>query len=85
MFFVLNILLFSNMAVTQEEIVPKDKVIVKYRDSETFDLDELSVEGDGSTPGDLSVSDRFRNEFRNKLPHRYNFNPEIRSAVEAIR
>ena len=76
----------SSLAQEEEQSVQSTrKVVVKYREKEKFDLDDLNVQGDSATPGDLSVSDDFRNEFRNKLPHRFNFNPEIRNAVEAIR
>lgn len=70
----------------QEEASTGDKkVVIKYKEKEKFDLDDLSVEGDNASPGDLSVSPRFKNTFENKLPHRHNFNPEIRNGVEAIR
>ncbi len=57
----------------------------EYKKYEKFDFDEIGVEGESGTPGDLSISPRIRNEFKNKLPERVNFNPEMRKAVDGIR
>ena len=91
-YFIMLFTIFAllNIALLAQEDDPsktsdKKNVIIKYRENEKFDLDDLSVEGDNASPGDLSVSPRFKNAFENKLPHRHNFNPEIRNGVEAIR
>ena len=57
----------------------------EYKKFEKFDFDEIGVEGEAGSPGDLSITPRARNEFRNKLPERTNFNREMRKAVEIIR
>lgn len=57
----------------------------EYKKFEKFDFEEIGVEGEAGSPGDLSISPRLRNEFRNKLPERPNFNPELKKAVDGIR
>ena len=57
----------------------------EYKKFEKFDFDEIGVEGEAGSPGDLSITPRARNEFRNKLPERTNFNREMKKAVEVIR
>ena len=57
----------------------------EYKKFEKFDFDEIGVEGEAGSPGDLSITPRVRNEFRNKLPERSNFNKEMKKAVEVIR
>ncbi len=57
----------------------------EYKKFEKFDFDEIGVEGEAGSPGDLSITPRARNEFRNKLPERLNFNREMKKAVEVIR
>ncbi len=57
----------------------------EYKKYEKFDFDEIGVEGEAGSPGDLSITPRARTEFRNKLPERMNFNREMKKAVEVIR
>ena len=76
------ILVFSFGAHAQDG---KKKVRYEYKKFEKFDFDEIGVEGEAGSPGDLSINPRARNEFRNKLPERTNFNKEMRKAVEVIR
>lgn len=61
------------------------KVIYKYKQYEKFDFDNLSVEGDDGSPGDLSINPRFQKEFKNELPYRKNFNPEMLKALDTIK
>lgn len=75
------ILLFSVSALAQE----KKTIKYEYKKYEKFDLDEIGVEGEAGSPGDISISPRLRNEFRNKLPERANFNNEMKKAVIGIR
>ena len=74
-------LITSASALAQE----KKTIRYEYKKLEKFDFDEIGVEGEAGSPGDLSISPRLRNEFRNKLPERYNFNKEMKKAVEGIR
>ena len=63
----------------------KATVKYEYKKYEKFDFDEIGVEGESGAPGDLSISPRVRNEFRNKLPERQNFNQEMKRSIEGIR
>jgi hypothetical protein len=75
------LLIFSSLALAQE----KKNVRYEYKKFEKFDFDEIGVEGEAGSPGDLSISPRLRNEFKNKLPERANFNKEMKKAIEGIR
>ena len=63
----------------------RGKVIYKYKKFQEFDMEDLSVSGESGSPGDITSESRFQREFKNKLPLRRNFNPEIRRSVEVIR
>lgn len=76
------LLLIVSMPVLAQE---KGKIRYEYKKYEKFDFDEIGVEGEAGSPGDLSITPRARNEFRNKLPERANFNREMKKAVEVIR
>lgn len=74
-------ILVAGSAFAQE----KGKVRYEYKKFEKFDFDEIGVEGEAGSPGDISISPRLRKEFKNKLPERQNFNKEMKKAVEGIR
>ena len=61
------------------------KTIYQYKKFEKFDFDSLSLEGDYGNPGDLSIVPRYRQQYKNRLPYRINFNSEIRQAISRIR
>ena len=63
----------------------KPKVRYEYKKYEKFDFEALDVAGDSSSPGDLSISPRFRKRFRNKIPERKNFNGEMKRALDSVR
>lgn len=86
------LLLFFSIDAFSDELTPpdpagtkKEKIIYKYKQYEKFDFDDLGIEGDTGSPGDLSVSTRYSRDFKNKLPYRKNFNPEIHRSIERIR
>lgn len=56
----------------------------EYKKHEKFDFDEIGVQGEAGSPGDLSINPRLRNEFKNKLPERKNFNKEMKKSLEGI-
>ncbi len=62
----------------------KENIIYKYKKYEKFNLEEISVDGETGVPGDISVINRFKKNFDNKLPYRKNFRPEIILSVERI-
>lgn len=64
---------------------PKERIIYKYKKFQEFDLEYLDVKGEIEAPSSLSLDSRFRRKFKNKLPLRRSFNPEIRRSVEVIR
>lgn len=63
----------------------KKNIRYEYKKYEKFDFEEIGVEGEAGSPGDISISPRLRNEFKNKLPERTNFNKEMRKAIDGIR
>lgn len=80
-FIVLAFFLLSFVA----EAAEKQKIIYEYKKYEKFDMDDLVVEGETGSPGDLSIDPRYKSRFKNKLPYRKNFNKEIRKAIYRIR
>lgn len=74
------LLLVSTAAQAQQK-----KVRYEYKKYEKFDFEEIGVEGEAGAPGDISISPRLRNEFKNKLPERTNFNREMKKAIDGIR
>ena len=79
LFTIICLLSFMALAETKKEIR------YEYKKHEKFDFEEIGVEGEAGSPGDISVSPRLRNEFKNKLPERQNFNREMKKAVDGIR
>lgn len=75
------LLLLMTSAVQAQE----KKVRYEYKKYEKFDFEEIGVEGEAGSPGDISISPRLRNEFKNKLPERTNFNREMKKAIDGIR
>lgn len=63
----------------------KEKIIYKYKKYQKFDFEDLTIEGETGAPPDLGDGTRTQQKFRNKLPYRKNFNPEIRKGIERIR
>ena len=78
----LILLLLFNVSVFAQK---KERVVYKYKKYQKFDFEDLVVEGETGSPGDISVSTRFQRKFKNKLPYRKNFNPEIVKSVERVR
>lgn len=74
-------IIFSTLSFSKE----KRKTVYKYKKYEKFDFDELVIEGGGESPGDLSISPRTGEKFKNILPYRKNFNSEIRKGIERVR
>jgi hypothetical protein len=79
---VLVILAFLTGISLAEE--PKN-VRYEYKKYERFDFEEIGVEGEAGSPGDLSISPRLKSEFKNRIPERKNFNKEMKRSIEGIR
>lgn len=75
--------LFQVNAYAQE--AKSEKIIYKYKKYEKFDFEDIVIEGETGSPGDLSIDPRFQRRFKNKLPYRKNFNAEIRKGIERVR
>jgi len=56
----------------------------RYKKFEKFDFSKMSVAGDSSSPGDISVNPRFRVRFKNKLPEKKSFNTEVLDSLDMI-
>ena len=80
-FLFIFILLTFNISANEGQ----SKVRFEYKKYEKFDFDEIAVEGETGSPGDISISPRLRKEFRNKIPERKNFNKEMKKAIDGIR
>ena len=76
------ITLFISLCAFAQE---KGNVRYEYKKFEKFDFDEIGVEGEAGSPGDISISPRLRKEFTNKLPEKKNFNKEMKKAIDGIR
>ena len=48
-------------------------------------METLGVSGDFGSPEDISTRSRFQRDFKNRLPLRKNFNPELKRSVELVR
>jgi hypothetical protein len=78
---ILMVILLNVNSYAQE----KSNVRYEYKKFEKFDFNEIGVEGEAGAPGDISISPRLRNEFKNKLPERNNFQKEMKKAIDGIR
>lgn len=82
----LNIIIFFYLLASTSLFSQENrKIVYKYKKYEKFDFEDLSIEGETGSPGDLSISPRYQGKFKNRLPYRKNFNAEIRKGVERIR
>lgn len=66
-------------------VFAKKNVKYEYKKYEKFDFGAIDIEGGGNSPGDLSISPRFRKRFKNKIPERKQFYREMKRALEAVR
>jgi len=79
-------LIFNHQVLSQGvKDGPVPKIIYKYKKYQKFDFEDLVIEGETGSPGDLSIIPRYQRKFKNKLPYRKNFNAEIRKSIERIR
>lgn len=81
----MRIFLITLFVASVSVYAQKSKVRYEYKKYEKFDFEALDIQGDTSSPGDLSISPRFRKRFRNKIPERKNFNLEMRRALDSVR
>jgi hypothetical protein len=82
----ITLFLISGLAIAQKgQAGDVPKIIYKYKKYQKFDFEDLVIEGETGSPGDLSINPRYQRKFKNKLPYRKNFNAEIRKSIERIR
>lgn len=75
----------QDVVTGKETTVGDKKVIYTYKQFEKFDFDDLNIEGDTGSPGDLSVSPVQEKRFTNRLPYRKSFTVEIKKGIERVR
>ena len=75
-------LIFISLSFANEN---EKQVYYEYKKYEKFDFGAIDVEGGSNSPGDLSISPRFRKKFRNKIPERKQFNNEMKKALDSVR
>lgn len=68
-----------------EESQPGKKVIYTYKKYEKFDFDDLNIEGDSSSYGEISISPMQERTFKNKLPYKKSFAKEIKKGIQRVR
>lgn len=87
-FAILFLFIFPWVVFAQQKSSPaaEGNVIYKYKKFQEFDFENLDVQGEpGSALGDITISSRIQKDFKNKLPYRKNFDPEIKKALERVR
>ena len=82
-FIIIGSLLLHHTALGQKK-GKKENIVYKYKKYEKFNLEEISVDGETGVPGDISIINRFKRKFDNKLPYRKNFRPELILSIERI-
>lgn len=80
----MKLILILIIAFSMGNVFAQKKTNYKYKKYERFDFDALDVEGARSTPGDLSIGQRLKRKYKNKLPERKNFNGEMKRAIDTI-
>lgn len=63
----------------------KNRIRYRYKKYQKFDFEDMVIEGETGSPGDLSIVPRYQTKFKNRLPYRRNFNDKIRLGIERIR
>ncbi len=83
--FFVFIILCLDMQAQERGSFKKGRTIYKYRKYQKFDFEDLTIDGERGLPDALSVSRGNRFKYKNRLPYRKNFNPEIKKGIERIR
>jgi hypothetical protein len=85
LFLILSLLiLVTSSTFAQKQGKVRTKIIYKYKKEEYFDLGQLYIKGNISSPGDLSVKFRKRKGFRYSFPNREHFDPEVSTDLVEI-
>ena len=78
-----KIILMATMFATN--LMAKEKIIIKYKKYEKFDLGSLQVKGNIIAPGDISVRKRGKRLFHRKLYNRLDWDKEMKKDVNNLR
>lgn len=81
----LAVLSTSVYAQKAKTAAPAKKVIYTYKKYEKFDFDDLNIEGDTSSYGEISISPMQERSFKNKLPYKKSFNDQIKKGIQRVR
>jgi len=82
--FLVSLILITSKALSQT-LKNNERIIFKYRKYEKFDFEDLVIEGETGSPGDLSIIPRYQRKFKNRLPYRTEFNDFIKKSIERTR
>ena len=82
---ILGVLILSFYSLVAFSKKNKEKIVYKYKKYEKFNLEDISVDGETGNPGDISLINRYQKKFKNKLPYRKNFKPEIVFGIERLK
>jgi len=82
LFFVKLLISFSFYS---EAFSGEKNIEFQYKKYEKFDFEDLVIEGEVTSPSELSIFPRYKKKFKNILPYRKNFNLEIKRSIERLR
>ena len=80
-FWIFHLLLLVNLSLALNYALAgevKEKVIFRYKKSETIDLGELNVKGKNMAPTDLTVRERLRHNPNENIYEKKDFETEIK-------
>lgn len=80
---IITISLMTALTIKAEEV--KKTVVYKYKDYDVIDLGSLEVKGKIIAPGDLTVSERERKQFKRELLEKTNFDFENKREIYNLR
>jgi hypothetical protein len=63
----------------------KKEIIYEYRKFEEFDFESLDISGNVEAPGDVSVQQRYKKSFKNKIPERKEFNRMLENSIDTLK
>ena len=74
-----------SFSIVSRSFSQEKNVEFQYKKYEKFDFEDLVIEGEVSSPSELSILPRYKKKFKNILPYRKNFNLEIKRSIERLR
>ena len=83
--FLLFVKVLISFSFYSEAFSEEENVEFQYKKYEKFDFEDLVIEGEVTSPSELSIFPRYKKKFKNILPYRKNFNLEIKRSIERLR